>query len=64
MKKNAWRILSMICAIIGLALCILAIVKKGEQPLPILGLTFANLGIWTNIYITQKEKREKEKQHE
>ncbi len=62
MKKNAWRIFSVACALIGLALCIFAIVKKGEQPFPFLGLFFANVGIWTNIIVTQKEKREK--QHE
>ena len=52
----------MVCALIGLALCILAIVKEGEQPFPFLGLFFANVGIWTNNIVTQKEK--KEKQHE
>lgn len=60
MKKNAWRIFSVACALIGLALCIFAIVKKGA--FPSLGLFFANVGIWTNIIVTQKEKREK--QHE
>lgn len=62
MKKNAWRIFSLICSLIGLVLCILAIVKEGEQPFPFLGLFFANVGIWTNIIVTQKKK--KGKQHE
>ena len=60
MKKNGWRIFSLICSLIGLALCILAIVKEGEQPLPVLGLAFVNLGIWPTIIANQKEK----KQHE
>lgn len=62
MQKHGWRIFSVICALIGLALCIFAIVKEGEQPFPLLGLFFANVGIWTNVMVTQKEK--KEKQHE
>lgn len=63
MKKNGWMIFSLICSLIGLALCILAIVKKGEQPLPALGLAFVNLGLWPNIIANQKAQKEK-KQHE
>lgn len=63
MKKNRWWIFSLICSLIGLALCILAIVKGGEQPLPALGLAFVNLGIWPTIIANQKAQKEK-KQHE
>ncbi len=63
MKKNGWRIFSVVCALIGLALCILAIVKGGEQPLPALGLAFVNLGLWPSIIANQRAKKE-EKQHE
>lgn len=62
MNTKVWRIIGVLFSVIGLAFCILAIVKQGEQPLPILGLLFANLGIWTNVFVTQKSKKE-EKQH-
>lgn len=61
MKKNGLRIFSGVCALIGLALCILAIVKGGEQPLPALGLAFVNLAIWPTIIANQKAQKEKEK---
>lgn len=61
--KNGWRIFSLICSLLGLALCIFAIVKDGEQPLPALGLAFVNLGLWSNIIANQKAQKEK-KQHE
>ena len=63
MKKNGLRIFSGVCALIGLALCIAAIVVDGEQPLPALGLAFVNLGIWPTIIANQKEQKEKQ-QHE
>lgn len=61
--KNGWTIFSVICSLIGLALCIAAIVRGGEQPLPALGLAFVNLGIWPRIIANQKAQKE-EKQHE
>ena len=63
MKKNGWKIFSLVCLVIGLALCVLAIVKTGEQPWPVLGLTFVNLGLWPTIIANQKAQKEK-KQHE
>lgn len=61
MKEKGLRIFSGVCALIGLVLCILAIVMDGEQPLPALGLAFVNLGIWPTIIANQKEQKEKEK---
>ena len=62
MKKNVWRIIGILFAVIGLAFCILAMVRNGEQPFHMLGLLFTNLGICTNVVVNQKSR--KENQHE
>ena len=57
MKKYALQIACVILSLIGLTLCCLGIVHEGQQPYPVLGLLFTNLGLWTNIYLTRKAKK-------
>lgn len=64
MKAKVWRGIGLVFSVVGLVLCILAVVKNGQQPLPILGLLFVNLGLWSNIIVTRKERKEGEKQDE
>lgn len=44
-------------SIAGLAVLILALVREGEQPLPLVGLLLTNIGLWTNIIVQQRERK-------
>lgn len=63
MKKNVLTILSVLSSLIGLVLCGLAIANRDEHSLVPLGLLFTNLGLWTNILMNRKKKKE-ENSHE
>lgn len=56
MMNNVWRAIGLCFSIAGLAVLILALVREGEQPLPLVGLLLTNIGLWTNIIVQQRER--------